>query len=183
MQTTKKKSLRVILSLVALMLAALLLLSSCQKEEQPGDDVLSSAEGGGQPAADGETPKETLSVSYDENFVYDPESAADIFNALNVEIVSDGVRRKAAFSIKSSTLSDDGEYIELVIFAEGLEQTVRLPYVSKSTPAIRTELLPLYEALKKEGDRFFGIKLSGSVFSDADDQFAGSGRNAVCSDP
>ena len=102
-----------------------------------------------------------LVVSFDEDEEFTLSSIEDLSELLEVKVVSDGVERVVDFTVKSSTLSEDGKNINVVIVAEGIEKTVQLPYVDEVRALIRKELRPLYDILNKEGEKGVALSLTG----------------------
>lgn len=168
MKNTKKK---VILSIFLLIFACLFVFTACNEgdngkkpentTEKIADDTVT--EDPGSEIVDPEPePEPELNVSFDEgaNYQFDTASIAD---ALSVEVVSNGVSRKVEFSIKSSTITEDGNYIEVVVAAEGIEKTIRLPYTEEAPlPEIRDELIPLYNFITKSGDKAIAVTISAA---------------------
>ena len=107
------------------------------------------------------TPSVDVSVSYDEKMVFDSETIENISDFLNVEVVINGVRQKIDFTVKDYTISEDGQYADVVINAYGMEKTIRVPF-DDATP-IRPELKEIYDLLSVEGDKSFTLSLSGST--------------------
>lgn len=153
MKNTKKK---VILSIFLLIFACLFVFTACNNGNggKVEDTTTENQE---------EIPAPELNVSFDEGATYQFDEAS-IADALDVAVVSNGVSRKVEFSIKSSTITEDGNYIEVVIAAEDFEKTVRLPYEAP-LPEIRDELIPLYKLITKSGDKAISLTASASSVS------------------
>lgn len=105
--------------------------------------------------------KAELVVSFDEDAEFTLSSIEDLSELLEVKVVSDGVERVVDFTVKSSTLSEDGKNINVVIVAEGIEKTVQLPYVDEVRALIRKDLRPLYDLCTGEGERGITLALTG----------------------
>ena len=176
MKSKKKNFSARIVSILLLVLAFALVLSACvakvptnEPDTSENTDPSQENGNGGNDTPDtpddhgGETVTPELNVSFDETAAYQMD-AESISDALDVMVVSNGVSRKVEFSIKSSEITADGQYIEVTISAEGLEQTVLLPYAGEQ-PAIRAELKPLYDLLTEEGDKAFALTVSGQTVS------------------
>ena len=163
----RKKSLAVFLSVLLLVLACVPALSACKRTEPDGNDPVTEPVTDGEVSSDVADPTPAgpeLTVSFDEEALYRMD-VADLAEALDVEVVSDGVGRKVGFQILGVGLTEDRRYIELVILADGIEQTVHLPYADGPL-AIRTELKSLYESLTGADEKSFAFTVSGELTSD-----------------
>ena len=123
-------------------------------------------------SACGDKSKETtvapeLNVSFDETATYAMDDAA-ISDAISAEIVENGVARQVAFTVKSSTLTEDGQHIKVVVAAEGIEKEILLPYQAEPEVYIRSDLKPLYELLTKDGDKSFSFEAISVITPDAE---------------
>ena len=105
--------------------------------------------------------KPEIRVSYDQNFVFDSESIENVNDAINVEIVTNGVSQKVDYTVKGYEVSDDGQFVDITIEAYGMEQTIRVPYLDLLDP-IRSELKPLYDLLNEEGNKSLTASVSGN---------------------
>lgn len=103
-----------------------------------------------------------VTVDFDQNAEYTMASLDTLSDILDVKIMSDGVSRKADFTVKSSALSADGKYLEVIIVVEGIEKAIRLPYIDEAVASIRTDLRPLYDTIMKEGDKGISLVIKGS---------------------
>gem|GEM_PF-3169924 len=159
MKNTTKKNLFIILAVLVLTLAFVAVLSSCG--EKPEETTEATTESTTE-STTAETEK-TLNVSFDDGLVCDEGSLANIAQLLDVEVVSNGVSRKVEFTVKSSNVTEDGLYVDIVVVAEGIEQTVRVPYSATEALPIRSEFVPLYDLIHKEGSKSFRVKLSANA--------------------
>ncbi|MBO4213190.1 MAG: hypothetical protein J5894_03645 [Clostridia bacterium] len=150
-----RKFLAVILA-VALLLTFVFVLSACgdNKPEEKPEETTAAV-----------TPE--LNVSFDETATYAMDDAA-ISDAISAEIVENGVSRRVAFTVKSSTLTEDGQHIKVVVAAEGIEKEILLPYEAEPEVYIRSDLKPLYELLTKDGDKSFSFEVISVITPDAE---------------
>ena len=135
-----------------------------------------------------ETSTPQLSVSFDQNATFNEDTLND---ALYVEILKDGVSSKVDYTVKSSTVSEAGQYLDVIIVAEGIEKSIRLPYAAPVQYAIREDLMPLYKLLSANVDKFLSMSITGdfrmtedsemysvdlkaiaNLFADKEDQYA-----------
>ena len=149
--------------------------------EQGGEQGGNSGEQGGEQGGETEV---NLNVAFDQNFVVNAgnkDSIADIASALSVEVVAaDGTTRQVQFTVKSTAVSEDGLYLEVVVEAEGVEKTIQLPYVAEEEPEIRADLKPIYDLIAAEGDKSFVLKLSGRALANAEAEPKAITLKAIC---
>lgn len=146
----------VLITILVLTLTCALVLCACDKKTKNN-----SSEG------KEETSTPQLSVSFDQNSTFNEETLND---ALDVEIVKNGVRSKIAYTIKNSTVTEDGQYIDVTIIAEGIEKTIRLPYAAPAQYAIRADLMPLYKLLSADGDKYLSMSITGNLRMNEDSE-------------
>ena len=149
-----KKFFAVILALV-LLFAVTFVMSACGDDNGQGKTTETDAE------TEQKDPvsNDELKVSFDENKTYAAADAEAIASELDAEIVSDGVSRKVEFNVKSTEVTEDGEYIKVTVSAEGIETVIYLPYKAEPEVYVREELKPLYDLFKKSGDKSFVFEL------------------------
>ena len=144
-----KKFFAILLSVVLLLAMTFVLFACGDNQTEKPDETTSEVV----------TNESELKVSFDENatFAMDDEAIVD---ALSAEIVSGGVSRKVEVEIKSIGLTDDGQYIKVVVSAEGIDKELILPFEAEPEIYVREELKPLYNLLKNGGDKSFSFELS-----------------------
>jgi len=110
----------------------------------------------------GDTPTYQLDVNLAEGLVLTADDLASLDGALNVSVVlPNGTRTEVQFVVKSTTVSEDGTYADVVIEAYGVEKTIQVPlYVEE--PLIREDLQPIYDVLTQEGDKSLTLTLTGT---------------------
>ena len=169
----KNKKLFAVILAVAVLLTFAFVLSACgddNNEEKPIDTTAPSGNNETDPVetvpVDPNPPVEEaeLNVSFDENASYSMDEE-EIFNALVVEIFENGVPRRVEYTITSSEVTEDRQYIKVVVAAEGLEKEILLPYEAEPEVNIREELKPLYNLFTNDGEKSFAIDLTLSTTS------------------
>ena len=165
----KNKKIFAVLLAVVLLLTFAFVLSACGNDNNANPEDTTAKSGNDETEPIVTDPTETdpvdqaeLNVSFDENAVYvlNDEAIAD---ALSAEIVENGVARSVEFTVKSSEVTEDGQYIKVIVSAEGIEKEILLPYEAEPEVYIREDLKPLYELLTKDGDKFFAVEMSGNL--------------------
>ena len=148
-----RKFLAVILA-VALILIFAFILSACG-DDKPEENPIETT-------AQSDTNAE-LNVSFDENISYTMDEE-EIFRALIVEIIENGIPRHVEYTVSSSELTEDGQHIKVVISAEGIEKEILLPYDAESETYIRKDLKPIYELLSKTGEKSVSLNFAVDSF-------------------
>ena len=152
----KRKNLSILMiALIAVAMLAMTLLCACNSENTSSDSDAEPTE------EMGKGPKMELAVTFDENEEYTLSSIEDLSELVEVKVVSDGAERKVDFTVKSAVLSEDGQTIEVVIVAEGIESIIHLPYIDDVRALIRKDLRPLYDLCAGSGDRGIVLSLTG----------------------
>ena len=133
--------------------------------DNTGDNQGSGEQGQGGEGEQGQggqdTPTASLEINLTEGLEFTANDLADLSGAMSVTVVlPNGTRTEVQFEVKSTTISEDGTYADVVIAAYGIEKTIQVPlYVEPAEePLFRAELQPLYELLSAEGDK--GVKLT-----------------------
>ena len=156
---TKRSNVLSLIFIAFLSLITIFTLTACgKKTEAP---ATTQAPGATTAVVTTTASKPEIRVSYDQNFVFDSESIEDISDAINVEIVTNGVSQKVDYTVKGYEVSDDGQFVDITIEAYGMQQTIRVPYLDLIDP-IRSELKPLYDLLNEEGNKSLTASVSGN---------------------
>lgn len=156
---TKRSNVLSLIFIAFLSLIAVFTLTACgKKTEAPA----TQAPGATTAVVTTTASKPEIRVFYDQNFVFDSESIENISDAINVEIITNGVSQKVDYTVKGYEVSDDGQFVDITIEAYGMEQTIRVPYLELLYP-IRPELRPLYNLINEEGVSALSINAKGST--------------------
>ena len=114
-----------------------------------------------------------IKVSFDDTVTY---TAGDVSDIAEILKVADKSGKELDFEVVRSNVSEDGEFIEVVISVGGKEQIVSLPY---GGPAIGADVFPLYTLLLDGAEKCYNVELSAKARASAEEEMQSFGVKAI----
>jgi len=164
MRVSSKKA---VLFIVVLLLIALLVCSmvACKSKKEKQPDPPSNVAEGDLLTEDIDLSGVDLDVSFDADAVLSDASPEDLSEVISVEVEVNGAKKKVDFSVKSVKVTEDGQFLDVIVSALGLEKSIRVPCLSAQALLIREELRPLYRLLAQDGAKSYSLSFDSQVKS------------------